>query len=1043
MKTLLLILFACLSTGIYSTAQTPSSENILYVNASVSGGTGTGNSWANAIRQLADALKYARTQYNANHAVYDVTPLKIYVAKGTYKPMYHASNVQFTTNGGRDNAFVMVENVQLYGGFDPANGITTLADTRLLPNSTGTGGGSILSGDIGTAGTETDNCYHIVISLWDHAILDGFTVTGAYATPSDDVPVIMYPEIGYAIYRNNGGGVFNSSNATFNNCRITGNESQYGAAMRNYGASTITNCSFIDNTATSMGGGIYASVYSPIITNCTFKQNKASLYGGAMYNFDASPIVTNCSFTVNSAVTGAGMYNTADAAPKISNSIFTGNVASSDGGGMYNTSSSQPKITNCLFSKNMAANDGSAMYVTYNSSPTITNSTIANNGSPLVNNGLYITDAGTNVIFQNTIVWENIRTASSGSYTANYSLLKNLNPAGTGNVNATFMAENDVFTNYANDEYTLKSTSVAVNAGNNPYNATTTDLAGNNRLYNSKTDIGAYEHQAFIATPDANNILYVNINVTGGTGKGNSWANAIKNLADAMKWARQENNFSSATPLKIYVAKGIYKPMYNAADGLYLIAGAATVSYTDRDNAFVMVNNVKVYGGFDPAKGVTSLANKRRFGASGSILSGEIGNINDNTDNTYHVVISANDAGNALLDGFTVRDSYSTSSYNGDIAVNNRTVNRVSGGGMYNVSSSPAIINCIFTENVSNLGGGMRNSSSSPSITNCSFTGDTAFSDGGAIYNSSSSPIITNTTIVNNGSNGIYISGSSSNLVFRNTIAWETITTASSGSYTVSYSLLKDLNPPGTGNINATSLAATAIFNDYNNGDYSLKSSSVALNKGNNAFNATSADLAGNERIYSNGIIDLGAYEYQGNPTTLPVTFGKFTAMPKSNHVKLDWNTFSETNNAGFIIYRSTDGINYTEITTQTSKGSSANSYTTFDNHPANGVNYYRLSQKDNDGTVTKLADDVVNFSLANAEVKAWPNPIAKTLNVSFTPGKYQSLRLVAITGKILLERNIASAQNETEIEMSTYSKGIYIVELKGSNGSHLVKVIK
>ena len=204
---------------------------------------------------------------------------------------------------------------------------------------------------------------------------------------------------------------------------------------------------------------------------------------------------------------------------------------------------------------------------------------------------------------------------------------------------------------------------------------------------------------------------------------------------------------------------------------------------------------------------------------------------------------------------------------------------------------------------------------------------------------------------------------------------------------------------------------------------------------------ATDKDLAGNPRLKGTNI-DMGAYENQAL-VVLPVNFGKFTATLQSNRVKLDWNTFSETNNSSFIVYRSADGLSYTQIIIQTSKGGNANSYSNFDNSPVNGLNYYRLSQKDNDGTVTKLADAVVNFSLANAEVKAWPNPVTNILNVSFTAGKFQTLRLVDITGKKLLERNVAATQIQLEIDMSTYPKGIYMVELKGSHGSDLVKVIK
>lgn len=177
--------------------------------------------------------------------------------------------------------------------------------------------------------------------------------------------------------------------------------------------------------------------------------------------------------------------------------------------------------------------------------------------------------------------------------------------------------------------------------------------------------------------------------------------------------------------------------------------------------------------------------------------------------------------------------------------------------------------------------------------------------------------------------------------------------------------------------------------------------------------------------------------------TTLPVSFGKFTASLQNKWAKLDWNTFSETNNQTFLLYRSTDGENYTQIAEQASKGNGANSYTIFDYYPANGTNYYRIKQKDVDGTLNLLADDAINFSLDEGKIEIWPNPVDKMMRVGFTAGKYQTLSLTGINGKKLLKQNLNKTQSETKIDMSNRPKGIYVVELKGNNGTQIVKVVK
>src|SRR5690606_7977494 len=155
----------------------------LYVDANVdtlaSGYTGAGDSWENAIPELADALKWTREQYDSGYAGWNASePLSIYVAVGTYRPLYSAEDGEYTTDGSVKNSFVLVPHVQLYGGFNPAAGIRTLADDRVLPDRhltpTGT---TILDGDLlgndapsipvselHTHPSRQDNARHVVIS---------------------------------------------------------------------------------------------------------------------------------------------------------------------------------------------------------------------------------------------------------------------------------------------------------------------------------------------------------------------------------------------------------------------------------------------------------------------------------------------------------------------------------------------------------------------------------------------------------------------------------------------------------------------------------------------------------------------------------------------------------------------------------------------------------------------------------------------------------------------------------------------------------------
>ncbi len=79
------------------------------------------------------------------------------------------------------------------------------------------------------------------------------------------------------------------------------------------------------------------------------------------------------------------------------------------------------------------------------------------------------------------------------------------------------------------------------------------------------------------------------------------------------------------------------------------------------------------------------------------------------------------------------------------------------GGGMFNLNgSSPTVTNCTFSENeafnapLGGDGGGMANDGSNPTVTNCTFTGNNSGGSGGGMYNIESSPTVTNCTFSGN-----------------------------------------------------------------------------------------------------------------------------------------------------------------------------------------------------------------------------------------------------------------------------------------------------
>ena len=197
-------------------------------------------------------------------------------------------------------------------------------------------------------------------------------------------------------------------------------------------AVSITNCTFVNNSAANGGGGgavwLSLSAGNVSIIHCTFQNNNATgggdyIGGGGVefYQTNSSVSITNCTFQNNKATSGYGdvgggavdFYQT-NSSVSITNCTFQNNIVTNGGygnvgGGGVNfwISTGNISITNCTFQSNNATNGGSG-YIgggggvcSYQSTGhfSITNCTFQNNSATNGGDG-YIGGGG--VIFNKT-----------------------------------------------------------------------------------------------------------------------------------------------------------------------------------------------------------------------------------------------------------------------------------------------------------------------------------------------------------------------------------------------------------------------------------------------------------------------------------------------------------------------------------------------------------------------------------------------------------------------------------------------------------------
>ncbi len=185
-------------------------------------------------------------------------------------------------------------------------------------------------------------------------------------------------------------------------------------------------------------------------------------------------------------------------------------------------------------------------------------------------------------------------------------------------------------------------------------------------------------------------------------------------------------------------------------------------------------------------------------------------------------------------------------------------------------------------------------------------------------------------------------------------------------------------------------------------------------------------------------------------PTTLPVSLTNYTALLVNNQAKLSWETASESNNNRFEISRSTDNQTYITIASVKGNGNTSkkSKYLAYDATPANGVNYYKLVQIDNDGTTKELAIKALNFSLnKTSNLLVYPNPASGTVNVQvFNKNALTTavLALVNTSGQTLLTKSVKlnSGVNTFKVDISNnVAPGQYILHLQSAEINESYKV--
>ena len=263
---------------------------------------------------------------------------------------------------------------------------------------------------------------------------------------------------------------------------------------------------------------------------------------------------------------------------------------------------------------------------------------------------------------------------------------------------------------------------------------------------------------------------------------------------------------------------------------------------------------------------------------------------------------------------------------------------------------------------------------------------------------------------------------------------WRVQETGTVGSIEVTYDLSTITGPLGVGTNNLNQLRLMVDDDgDFTAGVTLISPTSV---DGTNNTVTFTVDFT-NGQYYTLGSEEVAA---------LPITLISFEVSAyKEDHVKLEWISASETDNAFYTIESSTDGTNFEKVANVDGAGNSdaVLFYSFIDASPSNGLSFYRLKQTDFTGQFEYSEIRSIRIEKqSTVSYKAYPNPIAKgeVLRIAYSLEEDQTLQITFVNAKGQIigreERDILASGEFLEVNTNQLEIGLNLIRILDKNGT-------
>ncbi len=188
------------------------------------------------------------------------------------------------------------------------------------------------------------------------------------------------------------------------------------------------------------------------------------------------------------------------------------------------------------------------------------------------------------------------------------------------------------------------------------------------------------------------------------------------------------------------------------------------------------------------------------------------------------------------------------------------------------------------------------------------------------------------------------------------------------------------------------------------------------------------------------------------NATTLPLTLVDFNALLKNDKVQLSWATTNHKDFSHFILQRSTDGRNFSNVMTlmtDEKENSAMRLYNYKDDVKATNatVVYYRLQLVDINSNFEYSPVRMVKLTASNTvDIQTFPNPATNEVRV-LIPASWQAksvtYEIYNASGKLMNRIQNQNAGQVQQMNVQSYNNGMYVVKVSNGTETLTKQIIK